>query len=153
MNAKTLFLVLLLVGMVGYGGYYWGTRGKAPQAPQENQVVTETTPTNTPEPTPDEKAALTLAIRQGLVAEHGGAADRFNITVSKIEGVYARGGVTETSAVGGAMWLSVKVNGSWRLVWDGNGTISCDLIVTYPEFPKTMVPECWNEKTSKNVVR
>lgn len=160
MKPITIFLMLLLVGFVAYGAYYWGSKNKTVIQPSTTQMVDQASPSSTEPSIPtvtqkqvDEKPALIVAVRQGLVAKHGGDAGRFVISVSAVEGEYASGGVTEVDAVGGAMWLAVKVNGNWRLVWDGNGTISCDLIVTYPEFPKTLIPECWNEQTGKNVVR
>lgn len=48
--------------------------------------------------------------------------------------------------------LAAKVNGTWKLIWDGNGTISCASIDPY-NFPVSMVPECWNETTGKSVKR
>jgi hypothetical protein len=112
--------------------------------------VTTTIPA-TVTPTVDDTKLLLSVVKQALVAKHGSSANELNITVSKIQGNYAQGGASATG--GGAMWFAVKENGVWKLVWDGNGTISCDLTTQYPDFPKTMIPECWNEKTLKSVKR
>jgi hypothetical protein len=153
MNIKTLILAVALLGMVAYGGYYYGTKKFTPTGPAEVSTTATTTATVKATPTVDEKAALTAAVKQGLVAEHGSLANNMNVTVSKIEGNYAQGGAVDPASVGGAMWLAVKVNGSWTLVWDGNGTISCSLMATYPGFPVSMVPECWDESSLTSVKR
>lgn len=151
MNWKTFILILILLGMVGYGGYYLGNKNKAVQEP----VITQPAPTNTQAVTPtsgvDEAATLKTVIKQALVKEHGATANDLNVTVSKIEGNYAQGGAS--ASAGGAMWFAVKVNGDWTLVWDGNGTISCTLTDKYPDFSTSMIPECWNDKTMKSVTR
>jgi hypothetical protein len=51
------------------------------------------------------------------------------------------------------MWFAAKVEGKWTLVYDGNGIILCSEVAPYPDFPKTMIPECWDGKTNKIVVR
>ncbi len=181
MKTTTIILILILLALVGYGGYYWGNKNKTPELSPNEQLVgndrdehgcigsagytwcaakqtclrlwEEPCETVTMSPTIDERQALVASVRQALAAKHGGSADRFNITVSKVIDTYAQGGVTETGAVGGAMWLAAKSGGTWKLLWDGNGTIPCDTFDAYPAFPTSMVPECWNEATSKNVVR
>jgi hypothetical protein len=142
MNTKTLILVLILLGMVAYGGYYLGNKTK--ETPTPSVAITTT-------PTVDEVETIQAVVKAALDSKHGASPNQLAVTVSKIEGNYAQGGVKETA--GGAMWFAVKVNGIWKLAWDGNGTISCSLIDEYPDFPKTMIPECWNEITKKNVIR
>ncbi|MCX6791509.1 MAG: hypothetical protein NT149_00535 [Candidatus Gottesmanbacteria bacterium] len=90
------------------------------------------------------------AVKAGLVAEHGPDAATMTITVSKIVGNFAQGGASATG--GGGMWFAAKVGDVWKLAWDGNGTISCASINPY-NFPTSMIPECWNETTQKNVTR
>lgn len=53
--------------------------------------------------------------------------------------VFGQGGQGE-----GGMFLAVKVNGVWELVYDGNGSISCSAVDPY-DFPVDMVPECIEE--------
>jgi hypothetical protein len=98
----------------------------------------------------DETAAVSAAVKTGLIAEHGPDAGNMTITVTKIEGDFAQGGAGGSG--GGGMWFAAKVNGSWKLVWDGNGTISCVPINLY-NFPNTLVPECYDEATQKSVTR
>jgi hypothetical protein len=148
MNTKTLLLVVILLAMVAYGGYYLGNKKTSSLSPAPMPSVS---PTVTP--TPDESVGLLAAIKKGLISEHGASAGSLKITVSKISGNYAQGGAVDEEGIGGAMWLAVKENGVWKLVWDGNGTISCDLTTQYPQFPVSMIPECWNEQTLKSVKR
>ncbi len=163
MNIKSFSMGILLL-ILGVGaGYYFATNFKI--TPQEAatteapKVTEETTPalkpteaTGTATPTTEEKAALIVAVKAGLVAEHGPDASSMNVTVSKIQGNFAQGGAIDPGSVGGGMWLAAKTGGIWKLVWDGNGTISCEITDPY-NFPVSMLPECWNEATGKIVVR
>ena len=54
---------------------------------------------------------------------------------------------------GGGRWFAAKVNGLWKLVWDGNGIIKCSDLADYPEFPVSMIPECFDEASDKLVKR
>lgn len=159
MNGKTTFLVIILILLGICGGYYLGANYKLTLQPQGavSTTVSISTPTSTPEPQAspsaqavDETAILTAAVKTGLVAEHGPDAANMTITVSKIQGNFAQGGASEQG--GGAMWLAAKVNGTWKLAWDGNGTISCTSVDPY-NFPTSMVPECWNDATGKLITR
>ncbi|OQA93743.1 MAG: hypothetical protein BWY24_00346 [Microgenomates group bacterium ADurb.Bin219] len=98
-------------------------------------------------PTIDETEALKTAIKKALVAKHGSSANELKISVSKVVGGYAQGGASGEG--GGGMWFGAKVNGQWQLVWDGNGVITCESFGSYPDFPKEMVPECYDEQSGK----
>lgn len=169
MNTKTTFLVIFLILLGVGGGYYLGANYKLVLQPQGGATTTAPVPTDTliqeamvsppaeaegitPSPTVNETAAIIAGVKAGLIAEHGAGAANMNITVSKIQGNYAQGGAIEPEAVGGGMWLAAKVNGIWKLVWDGNGTISCGSINPY-NFPVSMVSECWDDATQKSVTR
>ncbi len=153
MNAKTWVLIVILVAMVAYGGYYLGTKNTV-VTPQPTPITSTPTPytaTGTATPTVDETAALIAAVKQGLVAKHGPDANSLNVTVSVIQGSYAKG--MASASAGGGMWFAAKSGGVWKLVWDGNGTIDCSNLTAYPDFPNAMIPECWNATTQKNVTR
>lgn len=158
-------LVLVVLGAVGFGAYYLGAKKSNQNQPAVNSVQTnksfnhpsaspteETSiPSTTPSPSVDETAVLITAVKNALVAEHGNDANALNITVSKIEGDYASGDASAQG--GGGMWFAAKVNGTWKLVWDGNGSIQCSSLAAYPNFPNSMIPECWNDKTQAVVKR
>ncbi len=99
----------------------------------------------------DEKTVLQSAIKQALATKFGNDGSTLNVSVSKIEGNYAQGAVSDEG--GGGMWFAAKVNGVWKLVWDGNGVILCTDLAPYPDFPTSMIPECYNETTQSPVKR
>jgi hypothetical protein len=147
-----IIIVVLAISLVGIGGYLLGQKNNqskeqpAPQIIQPSPISTQeplVTP-SVPTPTIDEELVLKQAIKDALVAEHGSQASSLNITVSKIEGSYASGAASEQG--GGGMWFAAKANGIWKLVWDGNGTILCSSLTSYPNYPADMIPECWNDK-------
>jgi hypothetical protein len=88
----------------------------------------------------DENAVLIAAVRKGLIAEHGQNASGMNITISQIQGDYAKGMASEQG--GGGIWFAAKLNGTWTLVWDGNGIIDCNSVSPFPGFPTSMIPSC-----------
>lgn len=104
-----------------------------------------------PSATPINSLDLAKIMKEALVKKYGTRSADMNVTVSKIEGEYAKGMVTEQG--GGGMWFAARLNGFWTLVWDGNGIITCDEISPFPEFPTSMIPECWNSTTNKLVTR
>lgn len=105
----------------------------------------------TPIPTSDEAALLKIVIKKYIALKHNSNENSLNITVSKIEGTFAQGGVSDEG--GGAMWFAAKEDGVWKLVWDGNGVIECSTFSLYPNFSKSMIPECWDETTQNTVQR
>lgn len=116
-----------------------------------DQISPTTTPTLKPTPSTDETETLKAAIKADLVAKHGSSASEFTISVSKNDGKFSSGGITATG--GGAMWFGAKVGDNWKLVWDGNGIILCSDLTAYPNFPKSMIPECFDQKTQKLIKR
>jgi len=158
MKAGSVNIVtILLAAVIVAGGYYFLVYQPRHQAPVATIPAAETaTPTmgpasTTSTPTLDETAVLIAAVKKGLVAEHGPDANTLTVTVSKVDGVYAKGMASATA--GGGIWFAAKVNGTWNLVWDGNGVILCKNLTTYPNFPKAMIPECYNDQTQKTVTR
>jgi hypothetical protein len=113
------------------------------QAPTQTVVVAS--------PTPDDKAAVIAMVKASEVARVGADANSSTYTVTQIQGNYARG--TAGGTGGGAIWLAAKVNGVWKMVFIGNGTVECSSLAPYPDFPKTMMSECWDSVNQKNVTR
>lgn len=105
----------------------------------------------TPIPTVDETAVLKYVIKKYITLKRGGNENDLTITVSKIDGDYAQGGAGGQG--GGGMWFAAKQDGTWRLVWDGNGTIDCDSFSLYPNFSKTILPECYDTATQNMIKR
>ncbi|MEI6326766.1 MAG: hypothetical protein WCO78_01445 [Candidatus Roizmanbacteria bacterium] len=106
----------------------------------------------TPLPTIDESATLKYVMGKYIALKHNTVDTSLTITVSKIEGKYAKGGVSDKEG-GGGMWYAVKEDGVWKLVWDGNGTIECSAFSSYPEFPINMLAECYDSINQNTVKR
>jgi len=100
---------------------------------------------------PVDPKVLEAQVMADLVTKRGESIKQLTFSISKIEGNYAQGGISGQG--GGAMWLAAKVDGVWKLVWDGNGVIFCEDLKDYPDFPTTMAPECFDKVTQKSVTR
>lgn len=154
-----IFVIVLFLLLIGAAGFYVGQNYKLVPSTQNAPatITQEPMPTQAPQvvttvaPTVDETATLTAAMKTAIVAKRGSDAASLTYTVSKIEGNYAQGAAS--SGAGGGMWFAAKVNGTWNLVWDGNGTILCSDLTNYPNFPTDMIPECYDMATQKNIVR
>lgn len=154
---KALIGVIVVVVVAG-AAFYLGKNGltvsfnsPAPQAVMTEApvAVSSSTPIATATPSGDE--ALIAAVRAGLIDEHGEGAASMNITISKVIGDYAKGMASEQA--GGGIWFAAKVNGDWKLVFDGNGIITCSTLTPYPNFPNTLIPECWDDASNKLMTR
>ena len=67
------------------------------------------------------------------------------VTINQQTAEYARGGVKfGQDGIGeGGIFLAAKVDGKWRLVFDGNGMIPCSQLEDY-NFPETMATDCFD---------
>lgn len=138
-----------IIGIIGLAilagaAYYISKSGLA--KPPVNQPATVV-----PTSTQSESEILIAAVKQGLIAEHGQDAASLDVTISKIEGDFSKG--MAGGQGGGGLWFAAKVNGTWKLVFDGNGIITCDILTPYPAFPKDLIPECWDTKTDNLIKR
>lgn len=142
-------------GCIPSAGYQWCEskqkclRPFAETCETPTGTVRQNAPTSAP--TVDETQTLIAVIKQALVAKHGSTANELTITVSKIEGDFAKG-MTSASG-GGGIWFAAKTNGVWKLVWDGNGQINCSDLTPYPGFPNTLIPDCYDTTTGQVVTR
>jgi len=129
-------------GCIGSAGYSWcAVKNKCLRTWEEACV----TPTVANE---DE------LIKKALLDKHGWKTEDVVITISKNDGQYASGGVTEKNAqAGGGYFFAAKTASGWKIVADGNGTISCSSLIPYPNYPVSMIPECYDEATSQSVKR
>lgn len=166
MNAKAALMVgvLAVVGVVGYlfisGGNAPGSGGGAIPTPtyiqQKPHVVgSSTTPVDSPAVTPtkskDETSAVIAAVKAGLITAHGKVGADMTVTVSSIQGKYARGMTSEKG--GGGVWFAAKIQDAWQLVWDGNGVITCTALAKYPGFPVDMIPQCYADDANMMITR
>lgn len=129
-----ILLFIILLGIIGYLAYSYG-KGKI--SPTGTPSVS-TTPSPTAFPQVQDE---TKAIKNAVYAKLGSDENKLQVTISQIEGNYAKGGIKELEAVGGAYFLAAKVEGVWRIVYDGQASPFCSDIASY-NFPQDMVPEC-----------
>lgn len=105
----------------------------------------------TPVPTVDEVSVLRYVIKKYIALKHNSNESALTLTVSQIDGNYAKGSVSDESS--GGMWFAEKKDGAWMLVWDGNGIIECDTLTLYPDFSKSIIPECYDTAKQNTVKR
>lgn len=141
----TIFIVAMVVG-----AYFLGS--------QQNNSPIIPSPTLTPieEPTVTPVPMLAVSdqdlIRKALFAENGWPDDEtIKVVVKTNNGKYASGSVNGSG--GGGYFFAAKVGGEWKIVADGNGTISCETLDSYPDYPKSLIPECFNQATGKIIKR
>lgn len=113
-------------------------------------TVKITAPAILPPPV-DEGAVLKTVIRKYISLKSNAPESSLTVTVSKIEGSYAKGMVSDVSS--GGLWFAAKEDDVWKLVWDGNGVIECSTLTLYPNFPASLIPECFDPKTQETVKR
>jgi hypothetical protein len=131
-------------GCIGSAGYSWCEEKSKCLRTWEEPCVSEEVDLN----------QVAGEVKKLLVDKHGADFEQMAVTVSRIEGDFAQGGAKpQEEGIGGGMWFGAKVNGQWRLVWDGNGMILCSDLTNYPDFPKNMIGECYEEATGKTVIR
>jgi len=100
-------------------------------------TITEiSSPSSTPTPSIEVQENLKEIIKQLLINIHGQTADNLNITISKQEGNYAKGGASAQG--GGGMWLATKHDGKWTIIFEGNGAPDCKFIRSF-NFPEDML--------------
>lgn len=162
-------VTILLTGvLVGFGvtAYFKGwlpfiTFNKPQAVSVQNTEISDVPATISPtvvplasasaSPRADDKLTIIAGVKAALIAKHGSDFSGLNYTVSKIEGNYASG--TVNGEGGGGMWFATKESGSWVVVSDGNGVILCSDLAPYPNFPKSMIHECWDSSSDKLVTR
>jgi hypothetical protein len=157
-------LVMLIVGGLVFAAYQYGLKSNQ----QENSVtspdqiispavtqpiISEPKPTITPIPTLSTVNDTEL-IRQALFKKNNWPEDpNLVVKINTNDGKYASGSVNSQNGGGGGYLFAAKVNGVWQIVADGNGAITCTSLTAYPDFPKSLIPECWDQTTNKNVKR
>jgi hypothetical protein len=123
-------------GCIGSAGYSWCEAKQLCLRPWEEACETED--------------ALQL-IRQALFLKNGWTDDSIEVTLSSNDGTYANGLVQ--SGGGGGYFFAIKEDLEWKIVADGNGMIDCQLLTEYPDYPTTLIPECYDFQTETSVKR
>jgi hypothetical protein len=156
-NILPLVLIFLLVTILA-GGCYWyckqsayvknqeliaeQEKAKESSASKEIKKVEEVKKEDT-------EAEIKAALAELFSIKYNRTVEDANITISKREGDYIVGGVKFAGEIAGGYLLGAKVNGEWKIIFDGNGTIPCES-VELVSFPSDLVTECWD--TVNNVL-
>ncbi|OGK63039.1 hypothetical protein A2334_00160 [Candidatus Roizmanbacteria bacterium RIFOXYB2_FULL_38_10] len=155
------FLTASIILGVGITAYKLGTMRANPAS----SLIPTTSPaiTQTPINSSSSSIAPTIttstiddseAIKQALIQKNKWENMEIEVTISKNDGTYASGGVREKSSeTGGGYFFAIKQEGVWKIVADGNGTISCSSLAPYPSYPISLIPECYDETNGGKVVK
>lgn len=142
---------IIVIGILVFATYLYGKQNIQKEALPAAPAITESQgkPTSTLTPTPTiNKESDNALIKKALFQKNNWKDDgTTTFTVSTNDGKYASGGVT------GGYFYAIKIGDKWEIVADGNGVILCSSLVKYPDFPKTLIPECYNDQTQKTVKR
>jgi len=67
--------------------------------------------------------------------------ENITIKVDKYTAMHARGIVQFSDGSKEGLFLAVKEDGKWNLVFDGNGMYQCEIVESY-DFPEDMIMDC-----------
>ena len=141
---KTGFILIsvILVLLVGLISFLFG-RGDIKL--DGNNKENSSSATEKPLVTSTPNSVLEIeAIKQAVYEKTGLNNLTADITVNEYTLNYAKGGVKEKEAIGGAYFIAAKVDSKWICVYDGQSHPMCEELESY-NFPKEMVSECINE--------
>jgi hypothetical protein len=139
---KKILLILVLIVILSCGFYFFLTK----------KTSTPTQSVNVPTPTPKENSA-TYQITQALSAKNSWNASGIEVNITSLEGDFAKGDIKMKGEMSGGLWFAAKVNGIWKIVYDGNGIITCDRLRDYKNFPKDLIPSCYDKQTETLIAR
>lgn len=145
---------------VGIGGYFLGQKNtfnylssEPTQNVSEDISISKISPTTTPVPTtPSQTDDLSLIKKALFQKNNWDDKDDITVKISTNDGTYASGTVTSQGG-GGYFYATKDLANGWVIVADGNGLIECSTLKNYPDFPNTLIPECYNSATEKSVKR
>ncbi len=101
---------------------------------EKGGAIATAAPENLPTTIPDE-----LQIETALAKKYNLTIEDTSLIIKEINPTQAAG--TVSFAGEGGWFLAYKDNEVWKIVADGNGTVTCEVVAPY-HFPTTMVPEC-----------
>lgn len=150
---KKIIIIAVLFGVIVVLGYYIYINKTSVNNNEPVGGISVIDSRTEPEKTTDLKAEND-AIKSVLFGKYNWKPSEMNFTVNTNDGKYASGGVVPVGGdVGGGYWFAAKVGDSWKIVADGNGTISCEQLAPYPGFPSKLISECIDTKTGNPIKR
>lgn len=134
---NVVWLILLLIFSGCQLNYKFGDNGTKSQ----------------PKQTGETKQNITVLIKEAFKEKYPDwEMSKVKVDVGDSTDEHASGGVSFADEIGGGWWLAAKVNNRWKIVADGNGTVSCLEIDPY-DFSTEMVPFCYDEKSQQMIDR
>jgi hypothetical protein len=97
------------------------------------------------------KSSVLEAIEEVLAKKYIYAADILKVKITQQQGPYVKGTIHFKGETRESYFLAYKNEDNWSLVFDGNGTVVCEMIDDY-NFPTTMVSECLT-KDNRLIIR
>jgi hypothetical protein len=87
------------------------------------------------------KILLEQTIREILAAKYKKAISEISVNITKLADSYAAGSISfsNNKQTEGGVFLAVKSNGKWEVVYDGSGSIDCNSIKANYQFPADML--------------
>ena len=145
---KTIPIIILIL-IAGVGIYFAINKTPTKINGENTPKVVDIKQTGT-------KEAITEEIEAALIEKYDMEEGLIKVTVSKNDGSFASGLVmpADPNEMGGGGWFAGKVNGAWKLIWDGNGTPTCAGIEAFDvEVPASLISDCYDEDASTMVKR
>jgi hypothetical protein len=134
---KLLFVLFFLVLV---GSIVWILRKeKRAEAPSVSSEVLQTNS--------QLNADIVTELEKLLSEKYNKNKDGVKVTITNQQGDFIVGTVTIVNEGGGRL-LAAKLMGMWKIVSDGNGIVTCD-VVDLVKFPASLQPGCWNTKTNQ----
>jgi hypothetical protein len=150
---RLLLILLILIAILG------GIIFFQPQLQKQN-TRQETTVPSSPTQSASQKRSPSMNPEDALIFDiSGDFAKKYNkpreniiLTIDKQTDKHAVGSVQFKNEFGGGLWFAANVDGVWKLAYDGQQIMTCDVAEQY-NFPNTIVEQCYDLETNEAVVR
>jgi hypothetical protein len=144
MNTKiTLGIAGGIIVLVGIILYLVNFKNSSDFVPAESLSQPET-----------ENIADQKEIKAALEEKHGLKPGEIAVVMDESDGKYATGSVGSVKpGPGGGMWFATKIDGEWKIVWDGNGAVMCSDLIGFEDFPTRLISECYDGSTGTMIER
>lgn len=160
-----LVIIFLSIGVLVFGAYWYGkqsslenTRNEIEEQ-KEAEESKESTSSKEEEKKESEETKeedteeeIKTELKKLFAIKYDKEIEDVNVTISQRKGDYIVGGVKFAGEMAGGYLLGAKVNGEWKIIFDGNGTIPCSS-VDEVNFPSDLVTECWDIVNMESVDR
>ncbi|MFZ2664094.1 MAG: hypothetical protein WAX66_01925 [Patescibacteria group bacterium] len=169
-----LVIIFLSIGVLVFGAYWYGKQSSLEnirneiEKQKEAEESKESTSSKEEEKKDEEKGEgeeeseeteekdteeeIKTELKKLFAVKYDKEIEDVNVTVSQRKGNYIVGGVKFAGEMAGGYLLGAKVNGEWKIIFDGNGTIPCSS-VDEVSFPSDLVTECWDTVNMESVDR